>query len=113
MMVATSLGGTSLLDDAYHLYGLSLSSAAQLGGLGSLSVVVLGKRLAGRTASVGADVGPNSESLSGFASPADVELMLELVYLYFTGARRDSSAWEAYRERAREAFRDRGLSPEG
>jgi len=113
MMVAYSPGGTSLLRDEDHLYGLTASAAAQVGGLGALSVVELGKRLAGRTASVGAEVGPSSESLSGFSSPGDMELMLELTYLYFTAARRDSTAWEAYRERARESFRDRGLAPEG
>ncbi|HEY0093261.1 MAG TPA: insulinase family protein, partial [Archangium sp.] len=31
---------------------------------------------------------------------------------YFTAPRRDTVAWESYRERARESFRDRDLSPE-
>jgi zinc protease len=62
---------------------------------------------------VGAEVGPSVETLSGFAAPGDVEVMLQLAYLYFTQPRLDSVAWEAYRERAREAFRDRGATPEG
>ena len=58
------------------------------------------------------EVGEFHESVSGYAAPRDLETMLQLVYLYFTAPRRDSVAWEAYRERAREAFRDRAASPD-
>jgi zinc protease len=111
-LAGRSPGGTSLLSDADHLYGATASAAAQVGGVGSFSVVDLGKRLAGKTASVGMEVSEFSEAVSGYAAPRDVETMLQLVYLYFTAPRRDSVAWEAYRERAREAFRDRDASPE-
>jgi zinc protease len=58
------------------------------------------------------EVSEFSEAVSGYAAPRDLETMLQLVYLYFTAPRRDSVAWEAYRERAREAFRDRSASPD-
>ena len=111
-LAGRSPGGLSTLSDADYLYGATASAAAQVGGVGSFSVVDLGKRLSGKTASVGMEVGELAESVSGYAAPRDLETMLQLVYLYFTAPRRDSVAWEAYRERARESFRDRDASPE-
>lgn len=111
-LAGRSPGGASLLEDPDYLHGATAAAAAQVGGVGSFTVVELGKRLAGKTASVGVEIGELTESVSGYAAPRDVETMFQLVYLYFTAPRRDSVAWEAYRERAREAFRDRALSPE-
>jgi zinc protease len=106
-----SPGGTSLVADADYLNAVTAAAAAQVGGVGELSVVDLGKRLSGISASVGTDIGELSEGVSGYAAPRDLETMLQLVFLYFTAPRRDSAAWEAYRERARESFRDRYASP--
>ena len=111
-LAGRSPGGSSLLEDADYLHGATAAAAAQVGGVGTLTVVELGKRLAGKTASVGVEIGELSESVSGYAAPRDVETMFQLVYLYFTAPRHDPVAWEAYRERAREAFRDRSASPE-
>jgi zinc protease len=111
-LAGRSPGGTSLLSDEDYLHGATASAAAQVGGVGNFSVVDLGKRLAGKTASVGMEVSEFSEAVSGYAAPRDLETMLQLVYLYFTAPRRDPVAWEAYRERAREAFRDRSASPD-
>jgi zinc protease len=111
-LAGRSPGGTSLVEDEDYLHGATASAAAQVSGVGTFSVVDLGKRLSGKTASVGMEISEFSESVSGYAAPRDVETMLQLVYLYFTAPRRDPVAWQAYRERAREAFRDRDASPE-
>jgi zinc protease len=111
-LAGRSPGGTSLAGDDDYLYAATAAAAAQVGGVGSFSVVDLGKRLSGKTASVGVEVSELSESVSGYAARHDLETMFQLVYLYFTAPRRDPAAWEAYRERAREAFRDRAASPE-
>ena len=112
LLVGRSPGGTSLVADEDYLAALTATAAAQVGGVGSLSVVDLQKRLAGKAASVGTDISELHEGFSGFAAPRDAETMFQLVYLYFTAPRRDSAAWEAYRERARESVRNRGASPE-
>ena len=112
MLAGTSPGGMSLIPDADLLFGMTASAAAQVGGAGELSVVDLGKRLAGKAAGVGTYVAELSEGVSGGASPRDAETMFQMLYLYFTSPRRDSTAWEAYRQRARESLRGRGASPE-
>jgi zinc protease len=112
LLLGRSSGGTSLAADSDYLNAQTATAAAQVGGVGDLSVVDLEKRLAGKAASVGTDIGETSEGLSGFAAPRDAETMFQLVYLYFTAPRRDPGAWQAYRERARESLRNRGASPE-
>jgi zinc protease len=113
LLIGRSPGGTSMADDRDHLAAQTAAAAVQVGGVGDLSVVDLQKRLAGKAASVGPDLGELHEGMSGIASPRDVGTLLELTYLYFTAPRRDSLAWEAYLERARETLRNRGASPEG
>lgn len=112
LFAATSPGGLSLLPDSAYRYGQTAAAAAQLGGVGELSLTDLQKRLTGKAASVGSAVSEYSEGMSGFAAPADVETLFQLVHLYFTQARRDTASWTAYLQRGREALRNRGVTPE-
>jgi zinc protease len=113
LLIGRSAGGTSLVPDSLWLDAQTATAAVQVAGVGDLSVVDLQKRLSGKAASVGTDIEELSQGISGYAAPRDAETMFQLLYLYFTAPRRDSTAWEAYRERAKESFRNRGASPEG
>jgi zinc protease len=113
VLAGRSPGGTSLVPDSLFRYAQTAGAAVAVGGVGRLSVTDLQKRLAGKAVSVGTDVGELDESVSGYASPRDVETMFQLVYLYMTQPRRDTAAWEAYLQRGRAALRDRGANPEG
>ena len=112
LLAARSPGGTSLVPDEDYIPALTATAAVQTGGIGSFDLIELQKRLAGKRVSVGANIGTLQEGISGVASPQDLETMLQLVYLYFTAPRRDSAAFLAYRERARESLRNRSGSPE-
>ncbi|HEU4562107.1 MAG TPA: insulinase family protein [Longimicrobium sp.] len=113
LLSGRSPGGTSLLPDSVLRHAQAAGAAVAVGGVGRLSATDLTKRLAGRAASVGTGVGDLSETVSGYASPRDVETLFQLVYLYMTQPRRDTAAWQAYLQRGRTAMRDRGASPEG
>jgi len=113
VLAGHSPGGTSLVADSLYRYAQTAGAAVAIGGVGRLSVTDLQKRLAGKAVSVGTQVGDLGESVSGFASPRDAETMFQLVYLYITQPRRDSTAWQAYLQRGRVALRDRGANPEG
>jgi zinc protease len=112
MFAATSPGGLSLLPDSTYLFGRTATAAVQLGGVGGLSLTDLQKRLTGKAASVGANVGELSEGMNGYAAPRDVETLFQLIHLYFTQPRRDTTAWSAYLQRGREALRNRNVTPE-
>ena len=113
MLAGRSPGGASVVPDARVRDAEAAAAAVAVGGVGRLSVIDLQRRLAGKAVSVGTSVGDTDETISGFASPRDVETMFQLVYLYFTQPRRDPVAWQAYLQRGRTLLRDRGASPEG
>ncbi|HEX5869015.1 MAG TPA: insulinase family protein, partial [Longimicrobium sp.] len=112
LFAATSPGGLSLLADDQHLYGRTATAAVQLGGVGGLSLTDLQKRLTGKAASVGPNVSDLSEGMNGYAAPQDVETLFQLIHLYFTQPRRDTTAWAAYLQRGRESLRNRNVTPE-
>jgi zinc protease len=112
MLAGRAPGGTSLFPVSELRDAQAASAAGSVGGVGRLSVIDLQRRLAGKAASVGTGVEDYEQSVSGFASPRDAETMFQLVYLYFTQPRRDTTAWEAYLQRGRAMLRDRGNSPE-
>ena len=109
---AYSVGGTSYVPDASYMSAVFASQIAGLSGLGKFTRVELEKKLAGKAARVSPYVAEMTEGLSGSASPKDLETLLQLVYLDFTGARLDSSAWAAFRGNAATFLANRGLSPE-
>lgn len=112
IFAAHSPGGTSLAPDSNYIPALTATGVVQSGGLAGLDVVALSKRLAGKAASVGTDIGDLHEGLSGVASPRDLETLFQLIYLYFTEPRADSLAFLAYQQRAKATLANRGASPE-
>ncbi|CAN5592492.1 insulinase family protein [soil metagenome] len=112
LLAARSPGGMSLVEDEDYFAALTASAVVQAGGIGSLSQSELRKRMAGKLAVVGAEIGELHEGLTGGASPRDLETMFQLVYLRFTAPRLDSAAIQAYQEQARTMLLNRGASPE-
>jgi zinc protease len=74
--------------------------------------VELGKILAGKAARVSASISDRTEQLNGSAARKDLETLLQLVHLQFTGARLDTSAFAAFRANAASFLANRGASPE-
>lgn len=112
LFAARSPGGTSRLPDEDYVAALTATAVVQAGGLGEFSLSELRKRLTGRVAGAGAEIGELHEGLSGAASQRDVETLFQLIYLRFTAPRIDTAAFLAYQAQARERLRNRGASPE-
>jgi zinc protease len=108
---AFSPGGTSLASDADAFVLENAVIAVSVGGVSQFDQVALEKRLAGKAAGVSPYLSRLDEGISGFAAPADVQTMFELVYLYFTSPRRDSGAFEAFRTQARSMLQHTGADP--
>jgi zinc protease len=106
-----SPGGSSLVADSMFLNATFASTAAGIGGLGELSQNDLRKVLTGKSAAAGSSIGTRSEGVSGSASRKDVETMFQLVHLRFTGIRRDSAAFAAFKQSNQAMLANRAVSP--
>ena len=97
LMKASSPGGYSLVGVSEAPAIKFFDDIASLGGLGNFSRADVPKVLAGKRAGVSQSVGERSESVSAYASPKDLETMMQLVYLTFTAPRKDADAFSAWK----------------
>jgi len=111
LLRATSPGGHSLANDEHFVSAVMADEIMTRGGLGDVSQIQLGKRLAGKVASVFPAIGPLTEGLTGSASPRDIETMFQLVYLRFTKPRSDTASFVAFRQQLDGALANRSASP--
>jgi Predicted Zn-dependent peptidases len=109
---AYSVGGTSLASDSDFMSAALASQIVARGGLGQFNLIDLQKKLAGKAASAGANIGETSEGLSGRASPKDLETMFQLIYLDFTAPRLDTAAFQALKNQIGPYLANRGADPD-
>ncbi|WP_321480970.1 insulinase family protein [uncultured Bacteroides sp.] len=110
-MKAVSLGGTSLYPTSEIINIKSLNNVINSGGLGEFSTVDLQKVLAGKKASVTAQVGDKTETVKGSCSPKDFETMMQLTYLSFTAPRKDAEAFASYKNRTKASLLNQEMNP--
>ncbi len=106
-----SPGGTSLAADDDYVAALTAATLINLGGVGDFRLVDLQKKLAGKAVRVSPGVGALFERIGGNASPRDVETMFQLIYLYFTAPRRDSTAYQSFKSRIQAFLANRSADP--
>lgn len=108
---AYSPGGNSLLPEADYVPALTAAAIVAQSGVGDFSLIELEKKLAGKVAGVSPSIGTLEEGLSGSASPQDAETLFQLIHLYFTRPRADSSAYLSYQSRIRAYLANRNADP--
>ena len=107
-----SPGGASLLSDASYIAASAADLIPTTSGVGKFTVIDLQKFLAGKQVSVFPSIDDLSEGVSGSASQRDVDTMLQLVYLYFTQPRLDTSLVNTFLGRYKGVLANRSASPE-
>jgi zinc protease len=107
-----SPGGASLLPDASYIAASAADLIPATSGVGKFTVIDLQKFLAGKQVSVSPSIDDLSEGISGNASQRDVDTMLQLVYLYFTEPRLDTSLVNTFIGRFKGVLANRSASPE-
>lgn len=112
LFTAYSPGGHSLVGDSEYVAGVTADAVVKEGGVGRYSQVELQKLLAGKVVEVSPWIGGLDEGVSGHASPDDLETMFQLIYLYMTRPRQDSTAYAAYRGWLEGMLQNRSASPE-
>lgn len=106
-----SEGGSSLYPDSAFQ---SAANAAQLiaaGGVGRFSQQQLSKLLAGKTVSVQPFINERYEGMQGGAAVKDLEVAMQLLYLYFTAPRGDTALFANIISRSKAAIQNRGNDP--
>lgn len=111
LFTAISPGGNSLVPDEDYICAVTSIPVIHQSGLGNFSEIELNKKLAGKIVSVNPSIGETFESLSGSASPQDIETMFQMIYLLFTAPRKDSLAYLAYRAMLKSNLENRNVDP--
>jgi zinc protease len=84
----------------------------QSSGVGKFDPIALQKKLSGKIVSVYPTITQLAEGFSGSASPQDIETLFQLVYLYGTSPRKDSTAFLSLMTRYKASLQNRSVSPE-
>ncbi len=112
VMTAFSPGGSSLVPDAQYIPAITATSIIDESGAGTFDETTLEKKLAGKIVRVSPYINELEEGFTGSASPADLETLFQLIYLYVVHPRIDSSAFAAYTSRMETYIRNRSARPE-
>lgn len=109
---AFSYGGNSLVDDQDIIPAQTAATLMAQGGVSDFDMIQLQKLLSGKVVQVGPYISNLSEGMTGHASPKDIETLFQLIYLYFTAPRTDSTAYISYKTRIEAVYQNRSASPE-
>ncbi len=99
-----TLGGTSLSKTEDVLNAMYASSIIEECGLGQFSKSDLKKKLAGKDVEITPYIQDLKQGFSGKVAPADLETMLQLLYMYFTDIRKDDEAFKAFISKLKSQF---------
>ena len=106
------LGGQNLYGEADLFNARYATQLAKSMGIGAFAPLDLSKVLAGKTASLTVGLSETTEWVSGSASPADVETMLQLLHLRFGKQRRDADLYQSFISRSQDASKNALSNPQ-
>ncbi|HVO72502.1 MAG TPA: insulinase family protein [Ignavibacteriaceae bacterium] len=109
---AFSPGGSSVVPDNEYIPASTASTLVRQSGAGNFNFIELQKVLAGKVVDVSTYISELTEGFSGSSTPKDLETMFQLIYLYFTHPRIDSSSYLSYLEKLKSYLKNRSLSPD-
>jgi zinc protease len=107
-----SPGGNSLVSDERYRSARAATDIITLSGVGRFDLNTLNKKLTGKVVSVFPYITELTEGVTGSSAPRDMETMFQLVYLYMTRPRQDSSAYFSYKTRMEGFIENRSSDPE-
>ena len=109
---AFSNGGTSLVPDSDFISAAFATAIIGQSGVGEFDAISLQKELSGKILSLSPSISQLAEGFGGSASPQDLETLFQLVYLYSTSPRKDSTAFISLITRYKAMLQNRSVSPE-
>jgi len=109
--VSTSPGGLSQVPDSAYTAAQFTNALINRSGVGAFSQTALQKKLAGKNVSVRPYIGNTEEGLQGSASPEDLETLFQLIHLYVTAPRADSTALASLQRQLVAYLQNRSTQP--
>lgn len=105
-------GGTSRYGDKDFMSAVYATGLVANSGIGNYNEAQLEKYLSDKVVSVAPGISELQQTMSGSASPKDLETMLQLIYLYFTAPRKDSDAFKSAMQQDLAFVQNQHASPE-
>ena len=112
MLSGVGEGGSSLYGMEDRVNCKVFNDVIGICGLGNFSSTELEKVLAGKIANANLYMSEHNMTLNGSSTPNDVETMLQMAYLYFTGINKDENAYQNLMSQYEVAMKNRALSPD-
>lgn len=109
---AWSPGGSSLYEVSDEISANFVSTIMLMSGISDFDKVTLDKMLADKVFSVTPYVSELREGFNGSSSVKDMEILLQMVYLYFTQPRFDKTAFQSFMSRMAGILENKAASPE-
>ncbi|MEM8488148.1 MAG: insulinase family protein [Bacteroidota bacterium] len=110
---ATSPGGISLVSDEDYFDASNASMLVSRSGVGPFDSNEIQKALTGKVVNVSPFISEYAEGFRGAASPNDLETMFQLIHLYVTASRMDSSALTTFQNQMEAYLPNRSATPQG
>jgi zinc protease len=109
---ATRFGGESLFDEKDYFNARYADEIVRVMGMGPFSPIALEQMNAGKMAGVQLGMSTYTDSVRGVAGSKDLETMLQMLYLRFSGVRRDEALFQSYIGKRIETARTSMMQPE-
>lgn len=93
---AYSPGGTSLYSDEEFVATSFANGGLAQAGIGGLSLTDMGKFMSGKIANATPFITNAAETFRGSAAPKDLEVLFQMVHLYFTDLNKDKEAYNSF-----------------
>lgn len=93
---AYSEGGTSLYSDEEYQATVFANGGLTEAGIGGLDKNELNKMMSGKIVNVRPGISSYSEGLDGSSTPKDLETMMQMIHLYFTGLNKNEEAYNSF-----------------
>ncbi|RMF10469.1 MAG: insulinase family protein, partial [Candidatus Neomarinimicrobiota bacterium] len=112
LFTAFSPGGGSLVPDDRFIQAVYATGIVTAGGAGTFDRIQLEKKLSGKVVSVRPYMDDLWEGFEGSSSREDLTTLFQLIWLYGTEPRKDSTAFLSYRQRVLDVVSHHHLQPE-
>jgi zinc protease len=112
VLTASRFGGQYNYDPADRVNAEYAATLVSEMGVGEFSPLDIRKVLAGKNAGVTPRIGSVSEGVNGQSSAADVEALLQLVYLHFTQPRQDAELFRSFVSQQQALYQNMAADPQ-